>query len=1076
MSSNDSVGPEIDPANAAAEAIALEISRRVVEQVRRSHVRETATYRLQLHRDFTFYQAIEILPYLKELGISHVYCSPYLKARAGSQHGYDICDHTQFNPELGGEPGYLQFVAALREYELGQILDIVPNHMAASLENPAWYDVLENGPASPYSQFFDIDWDPIKQELNGKVLLPVLGQQYGEALEDGQLKLVYLEGAFSIHYYDSAFPLGPKTAVPLLTHRLEELRAALGEADSGMMELESIVTSMEHLPPQTVREPAAIRERQREKEIVKRRLRELVDSSPAIRDHLAGNVEEFSGNREHPESFDRLDQLLDAQPYRLSHWRSAADEINYRRFFDVNELAAICMESPEVFHATHALLRPYLANGTISGLRIDHVDGLYDPEQYLWRLQWAYLADLGENFFNEQCPAVSSATNEHDSELQWRDLAPRVLAQVSYKLGIRQPGVQDLRAVLCTELGWEPEVYAMPAQPKPPLATGSPPLTVLVEKILGPDEPLPDSWPVAGTSGYDFLNSLSGLFLVPQGYTEIVRNYDRLLDTHLDLNEVEYDAKLLILRVAMASELQMLAQRLNRISEQHRRSRDFTLNTLRLAIREVLACFPVYRIYPGKEGISDRDRKIVHLAVARARRRNPAFDPAVFEFLRSVLLLSHPPGLSPEQIEEREVFTGKFQQVTSPVMAKGVEDTAFYVHIPLVSANEVGSHPAHAATTIAEFHEANRQRNTQLSRAMLTTSTHDTKRSEDLRARLHVLTEVPHLWRAAVSRFSRANKRLLREVDGEPAPSKNDEYLFYQSLLGIWPLSPPDDSQRQQLVERLTSYMEKATREAKQRTSWMNPNEDYDTAVREFVTQSLSSSPKNKFLAELSALHAKIAPAGQYNALGQAALKLLSPGIPDIYQGEECWNFSLVDPDNRRAVDYAYRQKTLHELQAWGALPNTERRALAIALGRSWNDPRLKLFVTHQLLHLRNTLDNLFVDGEYVPLESTGPRAEHLVAFGWRRNAEHPLEVIAVVPRWLQSLLAERPVDAGTSASETPLWIADSWRETEIQLPSDSHGNYRCIFTGSTFSTALSTFKVCELLNDFPLAVLRREA
>lgn len=592
---------------------------------------------------------------------------------------------------------------------------------------------------------------------------------------------------------------------------------------------------------------------------------------------------------------------------------------------------------------------------------------------------------------------------------------------------------------------------------------------VLVEKILGPDEPLPESWPVSGTSGYDFLNSLSGLFVVPQGYAEIVRTYDRFLDEPSDLNQVEYESKLLILRVAMASELQMLAHRLNRISEQHRRSRDFTRNNLRLAIREVLACFPVYRVYPGREGISDRDRRFVSLAVARARRRNPAFDPAVYEFLRSVLLLNHPPGLSPEQIAEREVFTGKFQQVTSPVMAKGVEDTAFYVHVPLVSINEVGADPRRPATSVAEFHESNRQRNLRLPRAMLATSTHDTKRSEDLRARLHVLSEMPRQWRTAINRFARSNKRFVRDCGGEPAPSRNDEYLYYQSLLGAWPLKLPDAQERKVLSERLAQYMEKATREAKQRTSWINPNQEYDTAVREFVIQTLRDSPRNRFLKDLLALHSQIVPAGQYNALAQLALKLLSPGIPDIYQGQELWDYSLVDPDNRRGVDYAQRQWLLTEIRGWDALPAEERRRRVVSLGRAWADSRLKLLVTHRLLTLRRDRRELFIHGHYVPLETSGPLAQHLVGLSWRREADQPLEVLAVIPRQLSALLANRPDD-----QSGPLWIEGAWSETGVALPEDSRCAFRCLFTGRTYMPEQGSLPVAPLLEDFPLAVLQR--
>jgi (1->4)-alpha-D-glucan 1-alpha-D-glucosylmutase len=1047
--------------------VAQAIATRVVETVRQRQTHITATYRLQLHAGFTFSDAIAILPYLKDLGVSHVYCSPYLRARPGSTHGYDICDHSQFNPELGGEAGFQAFVEALREHGLGHILDTVPNHMAASLENGWWLDVLENGPASPYSSYFDIDWQPIKRELADKVMLPVLGAQYGEVLEDGQLEVTYREGAFFVRSNGQEFPLGPKTTIPLLTGGLETLRTTLGDTHAEVSELESIITSLEHLPLQSTRDPAKIRERHREKEIVKRRLRELTAASDAIREHILHNVADFAVNPERPETIDRLDSMLDAQPYRLSHWRSAADEINYRRFFDINDLVAICMESPEVFHSTHALLRPYLADGTITGLRIDHVDGLYDPEQYLWRLQWAYLADVAERFFREVETSASEAGSSPGHA--WEQIAPRVLGLCAHAFGMKQPGVDDLRAVLSPDIAWQPAIIESASPSDRLRGSEAAPLLVLVEKILGPDEPLPESWPVAGTSGYDFMNSLSGLFLVPEGYEAIQRSYETFLEQPRRLGEVEYASKLLILRIAMASELQMLAHRLNIISEQHRRSRDFTLNTLRLAIREVLACFPVYRVYPGREGISDRDRRSVNLAVSRARRRNPAFDPAAFEFVRSVLLLDHPPGLSAEQIMDREVFTGKFQQVTSPVMAKGVEDTAFYVHVPLVSVNEVGNDPGRAVTSIREFHEANRHRNLRLPRAMLATSTHDTKRSEDVRARLQVLTEIPREWRTAVNRFARANKKFVREVDGEPAPSRNDEYLFYQSVLGIWPSHVPSRAEHEQLVERLAGYMEKATREAKQRTSWNNPNEEYDTAVREFVTQSLDPSPRNPFLKSIARLRSHIAAAAQVTALGQRALELLSPGVPDLYQGQELWDFSLVDPDNRRPVDYSLRAQLLDDIRGWDKLPEDQRRERVVALGRSWDDPKLKLLVTYRLLALRRARPELFDTGRYVPLETSGPRAEQIIACGWRMGDDEPLDVIAVIPRYLQGLLAA-PSEGGHGA----LWIDNAWNDTVVLIPDHGAPDVRCLLTGQTFAAEHGGFPVHALLREFPLAVLHR--
>ncbi len=1042
------------------------LTAQIVERIRRQRFDLIATYRLQLNRGFTFYDAAKIVPYLKDLGISHVYCSPYLRAQSGSTHGYDICDHTQFHPDLGGEPGFREFVAALRTAGLGQILDIVPNHMAASLENPWWFDVLENGPASPFSWHFDIDWQPIKQELSNKVLLPVLGQPYGEALENGQLQLIYRDGAFFIGYFDRQFPLGPKTTIPLLQKQLESLQEKYGESCPDVTELESIITALEHLPPQATRDPAAIRERHREKEVIKRRLNLLMVRSPPVREHVLRNVEDYRGDPARPDSWDLLHRLLDAQPYRLSHWRSAADEINYRRFFDVNELAAICMELPEVFHATHALLRPFLADGTITGLRIDHVDGLYDPEQYLWRLQWAYLADLGELCFHEH---QRTLPKELGDDFEWRRIGPTVLCSLSQALGMRPPTSADLRAVFGTSS--QQECLSFPSDVSGSISMDlRSSLFVLVEKILGPDEPLPKSWPVAGTSGYDFLNLVGGLFVFPAGLADIVRGYERFLDYDVNPHEIAYRSKLLILRVSMASELQMLAHRLNHISEQHRRSRDFTLNTLRLAIREVLACFPVYRVYPGRDGINDRDRRFVNLAVGRARRRSPELGPGVFEFLRSVLLLSHPDGLTPEQITEREVFTGKFQQVTSPVMAKGLEDTAFYVNVPLLSVNEVGNDPQRASTTIEAFHESNRQRNLHSPRAMLSTSTHDTKRSEDVRARLHVLTEIPRVWRDALNRFSRINKRFRRDVDGEQAPSWNDEYLFYQSLLGVWPLHPPTGENRLQLVDRLLQFMQKAIHEAKQRTSWNNPHEEYDAAVQNFVTQSLRDSPRNLFLKALQEFVAKIASAGQLNALSQLALKLLSPGVPDIYQGQELWDDSLVDPDNRRSVDYSLRSQLLAEIRSWDELPDNQRRTRVVALGKDWSDSRLKLLVTRRLLHLRRDLSKLFEQGEYVPLTVTGPQNQHAVAFGWRHCIDLPLDLVALFPRWAFALLADRPAEgAGV------LWRANAWAETELSLPEGTNDDYQNVFTERLHHPHAAKLSVLNLIDEFPLAVLLRE-
>jgi (1->4)-alpha-D-glucan 1-alpha-D-glucosylmutase len=578
---------------------------------------------------------------------------------------------------------------------------------------------------------------------------------------------------------------------------------------------------------------------------------------------------------------------------------------------------------------------------------------------------------------------------------------------------------------------------------------------VLTEKILGPDEPLPETWPLAGTTGYDFLSTLNGLFVQPQGWDDMVRGYQRFADADAPYEQVVQDSKRLILRVAMSSELLMLAHRLNRISEHHRRSRDLTLNMLRLAAREVLVSFPVYRVYPRKEGVSDRDRRFVDLAVAKAKRQNPAFHPGVFDFLRNVLLLQHPDGSSAETIAEREVLAGRFQQVTSPVMAKGVEDTSFYVWVPLGSVNEVGGDPRRPTTSAKQFHDQNAERRLRYPQAMLATTTHDTKRSEDVRARLNVLSEIPKDWRTAVQRFSRINKRWRRDVEGEPAPSAKDEYLYYQSLLGIWPCQPPTAEQRGVLIERLQGYMEKATHEAKQRTSWINPNPAYDEAVRDFVSQTLQESPQNRFVSEVQTFLERIVDAGQYNALGQLVLKLLSPGVPDIYQGQELWDYSLVDPDNRRAVDFKTRRDGVSGL-------DQKRPGL--------RDPQLKLLVTQRLLHLRARLPHLWSHGDYVPLEVAGLLADHIIAFGWRGAESQRVELVAVVPRFVQKL-----IDA-CRAAEVPFCHAplpaSVWDGTFIVLPVGTSLAATDALTGRGHTLREPAVPVNELLADFPISVI----
>jgi (1->4)-alpha-D-glucan 1-alpha-D-glucosylmutase len=1016
-----------------AEAVARTVSDRFCHP--------TATYRLQFEKDnLTFRAAAAVVPYLNDLGISHLYPSPYLKICSGTSNGYAIVDYGQLNPDLGSEADYRALVEALHRCGMGQLLDTVPNHMSATpAENLWWTDVLENGPASPRAAYFDIDWHPIKEELHNRILLPILGNQYGQVLESGELRLEYRQGGFFVRYFQLLLPLDPWSYRIVLTHELDGLRGSLPADSEELRELESIVTALEHLPEHTETAPERIAERHREKEVIKGRLRALTERAAPIAAFIDRNVQEFNGSEGDPHSYDRLDKLLDAQVYRLSHWKAAADEINYRRFFDINDLAAVCMEDPDVFAESHRRVFEFLVRGDVDGLRIDHIDGLYDPIEYLRRLQGGYLRALGMDCY-QQLLETSGLPSDAAAEAPpppWNAIEPAFLQKV-------------------TALSFADRVHL--------------PLYVVAEKILGPEEDLPEEWLLAGTTGYDFLNGVGGLFVEPAGLADLGRLYAHFVGERLNFREVAHQSKLLILHVAMSSELQLLAHRLNRISERHRRSRDFTLNTLRIALREILACFPVYRTYICHGAVSERDRQVLCRAAAQAKRRNPSVNAAAFDFVRDVLLLEAPPEADDAIGHERELFVGRFQQVTSPVTAKGIEDTAFYRYFPLASLNEVGGDPARGAATLDDFHRHNLARQAQWPRSLLATTTHDSKRSEDVRARISVLSEIPRLWRTAVNRWARLNRRHRGEVDGQPAPSRNDEYLFYQSLVGVWPLLPPQGKDRLELVKRLQAYMEKATHEAKLYTSWMNPDSQYDAAVRQFVAAALDEHPKNRFLSEFSQFHEQVVNWGLYSALAQALLKLTSPGVPDIYQGQELWNFSLVDPDNRRPVDFPGHRKMLGRLQK--DLGRHERLLLSVArqLALDPRDARLKLFLTWRTLQFRRRQAELFRSGEYIPLQVEGTRAKHVCAFARRSAAAGPERptAIVIVPRWIAQLT---PLGQDSLRAPPPLG-REIWEDTCLLTDAWLPPSLKNLFTGQVYSPAESPLQMGAVLSDFPVALL----
>jgi (1->4)-alpha-D-glucan 1-alpha-D-glucosylmutase len=979
----------------------------------------SATYRLQFNPSFTFAQAARLVSYLHALGVSDCYASPYFKACPGSPHGYDVIDHNALNPEVGSEEDYNTFVRELQRHGMGQILDLVPNHMGiAKGKNAWWADVLENGPSSLYASCFDIDWAPVKDELANKVLLPILGDQYGRVLENQELTLCYEDGAFFLLYYDHRLPIAPRPSTTILSHRLGDLEHLLGPDHPHFLEFRSIITALNHLPLRTETDLEKVIERNREKEIIKKRLATLSAECSAVRAFLEENVRFFNGEKGNPRSFDLLDTLLHDQAYRLAYWRVAAEEINYRRFFDVNELAAIRTENPTVFAATHQFVLRLLAEGKVTGLRIDHVDGLYDPLGYLRRLQHAAALALRDGIY----PEVPSPL--------WR--ATPLAAQLQLE-----------SASLSSNL----------------------PCYIVAEKILSPGERLPEHWPVHGTTGYDFLAVLNGIFIDQDNEQSLTDIYTRFTQTRVDFSELGYESKKLIMQVALSSEINVLGHQLNRLSEHDRHSRDFTLNSLTHAIREIIACFPVYRTYIGENGVTERDRAVIEMAVARAKRKNPARDMLVFNYLRDILLLKYPDGASEADRQAQRTFVMKFQQCTGPVMAKGVEDTAFYIYNRLVSLNEVGGVPDRFGTPLATFHEHNRERLERWPYALLTTTTHDTKRSEDVRARINVLSEIPQEWRTALRRWSTFNKKKKPLVDGQPVPNRNEEYLLYQTLLGAWPLTPMTAEDYLVFKQRIQDYMRKATKEAKVNTSWINPNQAYDDALQEFVGTVLDDF---LFRDDFQELRERVAQYGMYNSLSQTLLKLTAPGVPDIYQGNEIWDLSLVDPDNRRPVDYECRRQILSVLQEQLRAEGPNLVSLARELLDTREDGRIKLYVTHRTLTYRRDHPDLFLSGAYIPLGGSGLRQKYICAFA-RQRGSHKLLVI--VPRFLTRLVP----NPQTLPLGPQVW-EDSWLTLST---SGANSCYRNLFTGELL-TAVSregrdTLALAEVFANFPVALLEAE-
>jgi (1->4)-alpha-D-glucan 1-alpha-D-glucosylmutase len=931
----------------------------------------SATYRLQFNKSFTFQDAAALVDYLDELGITDIYASPFLMARPGSLHGYDVTDQSRLNPEIGDQDSFLKLSETLRQHNMGIVADVVPNHMCITHpSNVWWWDVLENGPSSPYAHYFDIDWHPPKQELVNKVLLPMLGDQYGRVLENKEIQIVYGDGQFHVSVYETPLPLAPRTWGMILEPAVAKLREKLGADDEHVAEMESIITALGHLPGHTETDEAKIRERRREKDIVKRRLSGLLEASKEAGESIDAALMEINGTRGEPRSFDRLERLLESEAYRLSFWRVAMDEINYRRFFDINDLAAIRVEDPEVFSAVHALIFDLVRQGHIRGLRVDHPDGLFEPEKYF-------------RFLQDACKAWSAASNGN---------------------------------------GKNGHTHGT--------------FYIVAEKILTGSEPLRTEWAVEGTTGYGFLNLVNGLFVDRTKEKAFQQLYRRFTGWTQPFDDLLCDSKRLILQVAMSSELNVLSRRLDHISEQHRWSRDFTLESLRDALREVLAVFPVYRTYVrgDQTDVDAQDRRQVNIAIRAAKLRNPAISESVFDFIQSVLLLEHPNGVDDAQRALRQLFTMRFQQLSSPVMAKGVEDTAFYRYYPLASLNEVGGDPARFGVSVNAFHRRNLIRRELWPNSMSASSTHDTKRGEDVRARINVLSETPGEWYRAIGRWRDVNRAAKTKLEGRSAPDANEEYLLYQTLVGTWPLYPMNPDEHQAYIRRIDGYMQKALHEAKVHTSWVNPNNDYEKAVTKFVERVLEPSPDNRFLQDLREFQAPIARAGMWNSVAQLVLKIASPGVPDFYQGNDLWAFDLVDPDNRRPVDYEARRRALKSLTEHAA---SDRPALVDRLRENLCDGVMKLYVAREALRFRREHRDLFAQGSYTGLAADGNRARHVVAF---QRATGNQTLIACTGRFFVKLC---------NSHSQP--IGDVWGNTSIALPRKiAHSTFRDIYTGLT--------------------------
>jgi (1->4)-alpha-D-glucan 1-alpha-D-glucosylmutase len=942
----------------------------------------SATYRLQFNKDFTFQDASKVVDYLADLGITHVYASPIFSSRRGSTHGYDVTDPTRLNPELGTEADFAAFQRELGARGVGLILDIVPNHMSASSDNSWWMDVLENGPDSAYASYFDIDWRPPSRMLEGKVLLPVLGRPFGEALEHQELELVLIEGKFFVQYFEALFPLAPSTYHLILKRRLNELRTALGEHSPAYQEYSGVVAAAAALAEGTGQSRDAAGEERLQFETLRQRLRQLLSSEVKINDFVLQNLRGMDGNPKEPSTFSSLESLLAQQHYVLAYWQNVNEEINYRRFFTINDLVGMRMQDPLVFDATHALVLRMVEQKVVVALRIDHIDGLRDP--------LGYLRQLSER--------ISSNT---------RTIKPSSVP-------------------------------------------------VFVEKILARDEPLPNNWPVAGTTGYEFANALNCFFVDPQGTKQIEQIYSRFLGRAVIYHDVLYQKKKLVMSTLLGIEMRALGHQIQVLARDDRYAREIPRTELNQALVETTAQLSIYRTYVRNLEVAHQDEERIEEALSQAQTRSPQLNPRSFDFLRDVLLLRNQSHLLPGQREARLAFVMRWQQFTGPIMAKAFEDTFLYVYNPLISLNEVGGDPRPSRAPSADFAKFVTERLRDWPHSLNATTTHDTKRSEDVRARISVLSEIPAEWRAHLNQWSKLNAKHRTSIDGHPVPDRNEEIFLYQTLLGAWPLESTESAS---LTERLQAYVIKATREAMVHTRWTRPNPRHEQALQRFVAAILKPGGKNAFLGAFGGFQSRIAYHGMINGLSQTLLKITSPGIPDFYQGSELWDLRLVDPDNRQPVDFITRHAMLSILRQTDEAASTRLDELL----DDWKDGRIKLDLIWKALRFRANNAALFAEGQFLPVESRGKRREHLAAFTRRHKKDW---VLIVVPRWLAR--GHYPAKPGQTGR--------FWGNTQLRLPAAAPVTWNNVLTGEPIAVGTAggrrTIGVDKLLQNIPVALL----